>query len=174
MYYNLPTKTTENVYHTINALTQQSRHGNLHGSLPLKTWHPTLSFRLIFGRCFFFFFCFSENRPQRVVGSSGGPVGWCPFFPCPSGWCCLASHPLGGAAFHLSSVGWCCLASSFGRWSLSCPSAPSRPGVFFFWEPAPPKGEGRRQHDQKKLHPQGRGGKAAPLEGRRRDHHSTN
>ena len=54
-------------------------------------------------------------------------------------------------------------------------------GCFFFnifWELAPPKGGGGRQHDLKKEeakqpHPQGRKGKAAPLKGRRRDHHST-
>ena len=49
---------------------------------------------------------------------------------------------------------------------------------FFFWEPSSPKRVRGRQHDQKEEeakepHPQGRGGKAAPLKGIRRDHHST-
>ena len=83
-------------------------------------------------------------------------------------------------ASRFSSVGWCCLHSP-PPGSVAFPSSPCAlwTGVFFVLrEPAPLKGGGGRQHDQKKEdskqdHPQGRGGKAAPLKGRRRDHHTT-
>ena len=105
MYYNLKTKNN-----TINALTQQSRHGNLHSLLPFKkggslSKDPTSPFRLIFVKCFFWgWFCFSENCPQRAVGSSGSPFGWCRF---------SSSLLLGGVRLAFSFFGWCCFFLSF-------------------------------------------------------------
>ena len=100
MHYNLKTKTTENVYHTNNALTQQSRHGHLHWFLP---------FRLIFGRCFFCDSVFRRTLPngwsgRREVLSGGAAsllssVGWCRLAFSFFGWCCFFPLPLGGAAF---------------------------------------------------------------------------
>ena len=114
-----------------------------------------------------------------MVGSSGGPFGCC---------CFSSSLLLGGAAspllfcwvvllpllssvvvlLHLfSSVGWCGLPSPpLGGGALS----PARFGLVFFkflGTSTTQRGRGR-QHDQKEeeakqLHPQGRGGKAAPL-----------
>ena len=94
MYYNLQTETTENVHHTNNALTQHSRHGNLHWSLLFKKWHhwariQLCLLRLVFGRCFFLWFSFSENCRR------GGPFGWC---------CFAYSLLLGGAAWPLPSL----------------------------------------------------------------------
>ena len=121
MYYNLQRKTTENV------LPHKQR---AYPAVP--TWQLALvvafqkvaslsksnfAFRLMFGRCFFCDSVFWKTVSQRLVGSSGGPFGWCCFPP-----------PLGRGAFS---------------------PAPFGP-VFFFWEPAPPKGGGGRQHDQKR------------------------
>ena len=135
--------------------------------------------------------------PPILLGGAAWPpsLGWCCFSP-PFQWCCLPSpssggvfpslllggaawspRPLGRGALPLSSVGWCCLPSLLRLVVLS--SLRSLGWCFFliFREPAPPRGGRRRQHDQKEEakqpHPQGKGGKAAPLKGRRRDHHST-
>ena len=86
-------------------------------------------------------------------------LGWCSFF-----------SPFSMVLPFFPSSGWCCSGfSSFGSWCFH----PARFGlVLLFRDPA------GRQLDQKKeevklLHPKKRQEKAAPLKGRRRDHHST-
>ena len=80
-------------------------------------------------------FCFSENCPQWVVGSSGGPFG-SSFLLGDAAW-----PSSGGVAFSLSC--WVGLLFTSLLWVvvLSLP-APSGPVFFFFWEPAPKEEEG--------------------------------
>ena len=120
------------------------------------------------------------GKQRHLKGGEEAPLqfGWCCFFPFPYGWCCLSSNPLGGAAFPLSSDGWCCMASSSLGWCCFSPlhlggaacllflwvvvlslPAPCGPFFFFFFWNQP-----RRRR---------RWGKAAPLEERGRDRHST-
>ena len=137
-------KTKENVEHTNNALTQQSRHGNLQVASLGKD--PTLPFRSIFGR---YFFCDSLFR--RTV-----PSGWSGRREVLSGGCFPSSLLLGGAAWPSPSLG-----------GVALPLAPFGPVFFLFWEPSPPKG-GRRKAER----PEG-GGQAAPPARQRRESSTT-
>ena len=117
-YYNLQPKTTEK-HSPHNAITQQTRHGNLHLSLPFKTWHHRARIQLSLcaflpGGAFSLWFCF-----RRVVSSGWSGrrqvlsvvllpvllvfVWWC--FPLLSsvGWRCLLL--LGSGAYLILSLG---------------------------------------------------------------------